>query len=149
MTKLIRSIPGDQVQDPSSIAAIEFSESAGSQKVSEVGRHLLPIPYISAGVEAYTTDASTARRLPTAGKCLAVYNNDTAVASITLGSGVSAPVSLGVGATDANGHVGIPCKPSDWTYIACDSNVWVISSAATLLVFIIDDRTAVKVEALR
>ena len=139
-------MPGDHVQDPSAIAAMEFSEPVGSQKVSEMGRHLVPIPYISGGAIAYTTDASTARVLPSAGKCLAVYNNDTAVASITLGT--TTPVALGVGATDASGHVGIPCKPADWTYIACDSNTWVISSAATLLVFIIDDRTAVKVEVL-
>lgn len=148
MPKMIRNVPGNQVQDPSAIAAMEFSKSAGSKKVSEVGKHLIPIPYINAGSVAYTTDASTARRLPNAGLCLAVYNNAGAVGSITLGSAPAAPTSLGVGVTDANGNVGVPCPPGEWTYLACDANVWVIGSAATLLVFIIDDETSVKVESI-
>jgi hypothetical protein len=146
MAKNIRQIGGNNVQDPSSIDAVEFSKSAGSKKVSEVGRHLIPIPYISGGVVAYTTDASTARRLPNAGICLAVYNNANAVGSITLGPGPSAPTVLAPGATDASGNVGVPCAPNSWTYIACDVNVWVIASVATLLTFIIDDETSIKAE---
>ena len=148
MSKIFRNIPGNHVQDPSTIAALEYSKSAGSKKVSEVGRHLLAIPFLSAGVLTYTTDATTARRLPNAGLCLAVYNNAGAVGSITLGTGNSAPTVLASGVTDATGNVGIPCAPNTWTYIACDNNVWVIASASTLLTFIIDDETAVKTEVL-
>lgn len=147
MPKNIRQINGNNTQDPSSINALEFSKSAGSKKVSEVGRHLIPIPYISAGSLAYTTDASTARRLPNAGICLAVYNNANAIGSITLGSSATvAPTVLASGATDSSGNVGIPCAPNAWTYIACDVNTWVIASAATLLTFIIDDDTSIKAE---
>jgi hypothetical protein len=148
MSKIIRTIPGNHVQDPSTVATLEYSKSAGAQKVSEVGRHLIPIPYISGGVTAYTTDATTAKRLPNAGLCLAVYNNAAAVGSITLGATNSAPTVLASGVTDASGNVGIPCAPNSWTYIACDNNVWVIASAATLLTFIVDDETSVKTEVL-
>lgn len=146
MSKNIRNLPGQNVQDPSAIANLEYNESSGSKKVSEVGRHLLPLKFISAGVVAYTTDASTAKRLDNPGKSLAVYNNSGSLGSITLGKIAAAPASLAAGATDASGNVGVPCKPNDWTYIACDDNYWVISSAATLLVFVIDDKTAIKQE---
>jgi hypothetical protein len=147
MPKNIRQTQGQNVYDPSTIDALQFNPAAGSKKVSEVGRALLPLKYVNSGTVTYTTDASTARRLDFAGQCLAVYNNANAVGSITLGSGNSAPTSLGVGATDANGNVGIPCAPNAWTYIACNNKNWVISSAATLLVFLIDDETNIKQEA--
>ena len=272
MSKIIRNIGGNHVQDPSAIAALEYSKSAGSQKVSEVGRHLLPIPYINSGAVAYTTDASgtagvqtittvadvagslagtyfllqaqdgnkyamwfkvsgvgsapvvagytasevdintgasaanvgtalknainllnsgldfsasgtstvtvtnkqigsftqasdgtsptgftfagfvngtgTARVLPNAGLNLAVYNNSGTMQTITTGRDNSvAPQAAGV--TDANGRVGIPCTPNSYTYIACDSDNWVVSNSANLMIFIIDDETSVKVEASR
>jgi hypothetical protein len=147
MAKNIRQSNGNNVQDPSSISALEFSKSAGSKKVSEVGRHLLPIPYINLGSIAYTTDASTAKKLPNAGTCLAVYNNSASLGSITLGSlPTTAPTVLAAGVTDASGNVGIPCAPNAWTYIACDVSTWVIASASTLLTFIIDDETSIKAE---
>ena len=147
MAKNSRNLDGQNVQDPSAIANLEYSNSSGAKKVTEVGRHLVPLKIISGGVLAYTTDASTARRLDLPGKCLAVYNNSGTVGSVTLGNTQAAPVSLAVGVADANGNVGVPCKPNDWTYIACDDNYWVISSAATLLVFVIDDKTSIKQEA--
>lgn len=145
MSKIIRNVPGYQVQDPSAIAAMEFSKAAGSKKVSEVGRHLLAIPYITGGSVAYTTNTTAATALPSPGLCLAVYNNANAVGSITLGTDNTVS-SLAPGVTDSTGKVGIPCAPNTWTYIACDSKNWVISSASTLLVFIIDDETSVKTE---
>lgn len=146
MAKNIRNNPGFAQYDPSSIAGIEFNPAAGSQKVSEVGRSLLPIPIISGGVLAYTTDASTVRRLPSAGKCLAVYNNTTTVGAITLGDDTNTPTALAVGVTNTVGQVGIPCAPNAWTYIACANKTKVISSAATLLVFMVDDETTIKPE---
>lgn len=146
MAKNIRNLPGNNVQDPATLHNLEYSNSAGSKKVSEVGRHLLPLKFISGGALAYTTDASTARVLDSPGKLLAVYNNANAVGSVTLNES-SAIASLAPGATDSTGHVGIPCPPNAWTYIACDKSNWVISSAATLLVFLIDDETSIKQEA--
>lgn len=148
MGQNIRQVQGGNVNqyDPSAIAGLEFNPPAGSQKVSEVGRSLLPLKYINAGTLTYTTDASTARILDGPGACLAVYNNSGSLGSITLGSGNSAPTVLAAGATNTNGGVGIPCAPNAWTYIACSNNNWVISSASTLLVFLIEDNTAIKVE---
>jgi hypothetical protein len=143
----IRSVQGGNPYDPSGIASMEFNPAAGSQKVSEVGRSLLPLKYIAGGTTlTYTTDASTARILDNPGTCLAVYNNSGSIGSITLGSGNSAPTVLAPGVTNVNGGVGIPCAPNSWTYIACSANNWVIASAATLLVFVVEDNTAIKVE---
>jgi hypothetical protein len=148
MAKNSRNIPGNKIQDPSAIANLEYSDAAGSKKVSEVGRHLVPLKFISGGVVAYTTDASTARRLDFPGKCLAVYNNAGAIGSVTLGNVASAPSSLAPGVTDASGNVGVPCPANSWTYLACADNYWVIASAATLLVFLIDDETSIKQESV-
>jgi hypothetical protein len=145
MAKNIRNTQGMNAVDPSSIDLLEYNNAAGSKKVSEVGRALIPISYISAGALAYTCDASTARNLGFAGKCLAVYNNAGSVGSITLGT--SAPTSLAPGVTNVSGQCGIACMPNAWTYIACNNNNWVISSAATLLVYVIDDDTQIKQEA--
>jgi hypothetical protein len=43
MPKNIRQTQGQNVYDPSNIDALEFSPAAGSKKVSEVGRSLLPL----------------------------------------------------------------------------------------------------------
>jgi hypothetical protein len=140
-----RNLPGDKVQDPSIIDNLEYNNPAGSKKVSEVGRHLLPLKYISGGVLSYTTSATTARVLDNLGLCLAVYNNSGTVQSITLNES-SAIVSLAPGATDATGHVGIPCAPNAWTYIACGYSNWVIASSSSLLVYLINDNTTIKPE---
>ena len=143
--KSIRNVPGQEIQDPSMIENLEYNNAAGSKKVSEVGRHLLPLKFINAGALAYTTNATTAKVLDAPGACLAVYNNSGSVASITLDES-SAIVSLAVGVTDANGHVGIPCLPNAWTYIACGNSNWVIASSANLLVYLIDDNSSMHVE---
>jgi hypothetical protein len=144
----IRQVQGGNVNqyDPSAIAGIQFNPASGAQKISDVGRSLLPLKYINAGTLTYTTDASTARILDTPGACLAVYNNSSSLGSITLGSGQTAPTVLASGAVNGTGGVGIPCAPNSWTYIAMSANQWVISSASTLLVFQIEDNTAIRVE---
>ena len=142
----IRNIPGQSIVDPSTLENLQYNNSAGSKKTSEVGRHLLPINTDGA---TYSTNMSgTPQVLPSQGRNLAVYNNSGSLGSVTLGEDATL-VSLAPGATDANGHVGIPCKPNDWTYIACAGSQWVISSAATLLVFLIDDDSSIKQEAVR
>jgi len=144
-----RVIKGQAVQDPSTIAAHTYNEAAGAQKNTEVGRHLMPIQTSST---TWTTDATTARKLPSKGRNLAVYNNAGAVGSITLGDATYPPTSQAPGAVQASTegrNVGIACPPNDWTYIACGDQDQVIASAATLLVYLIDDPTSVIQEASR
>jgi len=136
-----RQLQGNNAVDPSSIQLMQYSSAAGSQKVSEVGRHLLPL---NATGTTFTTNATTSIALPNQGCCLAVYNNAGTVGSITLGESASTNLSLAVGVTDSVGHVGIPCAPNAWTYIACSVQQWVIASAATLLVFLVDDNTYIR-----
>ena len=143
--KKIRNVPGQVVQDPSIIHNLEYNNAAGSKKVSEVGRHLIPLKYINAGVLTYTTDASTARALDNSGACLAIYNSSGSVETVTLGES-SAVVSLAAGVTDAAGHVGIPCVSENWTYVACGNSNWVITSSNNLLVFVIDDDSSIQTE---
>jgi hypothetical protein len=146
--KNIRQIQGQNTQDPSSIAALEFNAAAGSQKVSEVGRALLPMKFINSGAVVYTTDASTARVLDSLGKCLAIYNNSGSLGSVVLGaSAAEVATVLAAGVTDSTGHVGVPCMPNAWTYLACNNYNWIKSSASTLLVFVVDDETSIKQEA--
>jgi hypothetical protein len=124
--------------DAGSAVSQSYNEQAGAQKNTEVGRYLVPL---KSDATTYTTDASTARALPSKGRNLAIYNNANAVGSATLGDDASM-ASLGAGAADSNGNVGIPCKPNDWTYIACNERQFVRTSASTLLVFLIEDDTS-------
>lgn len=140
----VRTVPGPNTLDPSAIASIQYNDAAGSQKVSEVGIHPLPFPFISGGALAYTTNLTTARPLPRIGMGLAVYNNSATVHAITLGESASAPAAaLAAGVTDAAGHVGIPCIPNAWTYIATGLHNWIVADSALLLVFIISDNTTI------
>lgn len=144
MPNMKRNLPGNKIYDPSSIANNTYSDKAGAQKNTEVGRKLIPIQI---GATSFTTDCSTARALPSAGRNLAVYNNAGAIGSITTGpAGVT---SLAPGVTDANGRVGIPCPAGEWTYIALGEDTFVIASAATLLVFLIDDEGIMTPESTR
>lgn len=149
MAKNQRNFPGQAVQDPSAIANLTYNEQSGAQKNTEVGRKLIALPD---GASGFTTNATTAKKLPKKGANLAVYNNAAAVGSITLGTNDPALVSQAPGAVQAstNGQsVGIACPPNDWTYIACGDLDWVIASAATLLVYLIDDVSSIKQEAAR
>lgn len=146
MAKNARNLPGNVVQDPGAIANLEYNNASGSKKVSEVGRRLLAIPTVTANVLTYTTDASTARVLPSAGRNLAIYNNSAAIHAVTLGED-NTVVALAAGVTDTAGHVGIPCTPNSWTYVACGPKNWVKTDSATLLVFLIDDLTKIAQEA--
>ena len=111
-------------------------------------RPIIPIPFNNAGTIEYTTDATTARALSKKGANLAIYNNNAALGSVTLGDNSSVAV-LASGVTDASGNVGIPCKPNDWTYVSAGDRSWIKSSAATLLVYLIYDETSIKQEASR
>lgn len=136
----------NNIKDTGQLENLTYNEYSGSKKVSEVGRKLSPM---DDGTGAgYTTDASTARVLPGMGKNLAVYNNASSVAAISLGDD-NTIAALTPGQCDSNGNVGIPCAPNAWTYVACGSKTWVRSSVATLLVFLIDDDTQIRQEASR
>lgn len=138
----MRKFPGQKTQDPNAIANLTYNNSSGAQKNAEVGRKLLPL---GDGAAGFTTNATTARKLPSKGRNLAVYNSAAAVASVTTGTNTPALVSQAAGAVQAstNGQsVGIACAPNDWTYIACGEHDWVIASAATLLVYLIEDDTS-------
>lgn len=131
-------------QDQASVDSTLFNAYAGAQKNMEVGRHHLPMPVsASAGVTTYSTDASTLRSLPGKGLCLAVYNNATSVGAVTLGND-NTITALAPGAVDANGNVGVPCAPGEWTFLACYDKTFVKSTAATLLVFIIADDSSIQ-----
>jgi hypothetical protein len=149
MAKNQRNFPGNKVQDPSSIANLTYNESAGAQKNTEVGHKKLALPD---GASGWTTNATVAKKLPKKGANLAVYNNAAAVGSITTGTNTPALVSQAPGAVQASTDgqsVGIACPPNAWTYIACGEHDWVIASAATLLVYLIEDDTSIKQEAAR
>lgn len=141
-----RNQPGNQTQDTAAIANLEYNQAAGAQKVTEVGRHLLPLPVPGVGT-GYTTDVSgAAYALPGAGKNLAVYNNSGTVEAITFGMD-STVTALAAGATDSSGDVGLPCMPNSWSYFASGYNSWVISESSDLIVFLINDNTSIQVQA--
>lgn len=127
--------------DVPSIDNMSFNEKTGAQKNMEVGRLHLPL---DKGDSTKTTDASTACALPYKGACLAVYNNSGTVGAITIGED-NTVAALAPGAVDAIGlgHVGVPCGPNAWTFIACFDKQWVRSTSSALLVFLIADDTTV------
>jgi len=145
MAKNQRNLSGVAVRDPSILDNLIYNEASGARKSIPVGPHLLPLPD---GASGFTTNATTAKILPSAGRNLAIYNNAGAVGSITLGED-NTVTSLAPGATDANGHVGIACPPNSWSYISTGNQNWVIASAATLLVYLIDDETMIRQEATK
>lgn len=134
-----RAIPSDQTRDPSAIELLTYNEQAGSRKSSEVGRALIPM---GDGAAGFTTDATTRRILPSAGKNLAIYNNSAAVHAVTVGDvTVTAQAAGAVQNSAGNIFVGVACQPNAWTYLAAAQWNYVISDSALLLVYIIDDPT--------
>lgn len=116
---------------------MEYNPASGGQKSLTVGPRLVPIP---APGNTYTTNVSAAPTpLPALGGLIAVYNNAGTAGSITIGG--PAITALAIGATDAAGNVGVACPPNAWTYLAMSNNLYVISSAATLITYIIEDPT--------
>lgn len=142
---LKRNQNGNETQDQASIANFQYNQASGAQKTTEVGRHLLPLPTPGTGV-GYTTIVNAAPfPLPGAGRNLAVFNSTATTGTITFGS-ANTVTSLAVGIADASGNVGLPC-PAGWSYFAAGYSNWVISSAATLFVFLINDNTSIQVQA--
>ena len=115
--------------------SMEYNPASGAQKSLTVGPRLLPIQ-IAGG---YTTNTSGGIILPEYGMNLAIYNNAGTVGSITAGTGTL--TALAVGVTDSNGNVGVACPPNAWSYLSMGYNRQIITSATTLLVYIIEDPT--------
>jgi len=134
MARSKRQITPDAIVDSHSIESQGYNLSSGAFKNVNIGPKLKPL---QSDATTYTTNATTAIDLGQPGKQLAVYNNAGAIGSVTTSSSVIA--NLAAGATDASGHVGIACPPNSWTYISMGDDVYVISSAATLLVYMIED----------
>lgn len=144
MAKRIRQVSGISVVDPSTLNNLTYNNAAGAEKNTDVGRHLLAL---GDGASGFTTDATTARILPSAGRNLAVYNNSAAIHAITLGYANTVTArAAGVAGAVAD-DVGIACAPNDWTYIACSDQNWVIADTNLLKVYLIDDDTSIKQEA--
>lgn len=136
--KKIRQMKGSTTQDVLNGASLTFNRASGAQKNMIVGAHLKPL-LVDPSIPSYTTDATTAKSIRP-GSLLAVYNNSGTVGSITIGDD-SSVAALAVGATNSSGAVGIACKPNDWTYLSTFDKRFVRSSAATLLVYIVEDDT--------
>ena len=134
--KTTRTFPSNTVMDTHAIENSQNNKYAGAEKNISVGPNLVPVKYANAGVLTYTTDLSTVRIVGT-GKSFAVYNPNT-TGSITFGADATR-TSLAAGACDqANGNVGVPC-PQGWSYVSNYDQPAVITSASTILVFLIQD----------
>ena len=116
--------------------SLEYNPASGGQKSLIVGPRLIPIQ-ISSG---YTTNVTAATAIPYLGACLAIYNNSGTAGAVTVGQS-SAVTSQAIGVSDANGNVGVACAPNSYTYVSMGNNQWIIGSAATLIVYVIEDPT--------
>lgn len=140
-----RKVDGVRISDSDFISNMSFNEKAGARKITEVGRKLIPL---KSNATTFTTDASTARALPAAGKNIAVYNNSNAIKAVTFGEDGTI-TALAAGATDASGHVGLACPANSWSYFAAGESVYVIATDATTLVYLIDDDSYISQESAR
>jgi len=137
-----RNFPGNKSLDPASIDNMIYNNASGARKSVQMGPHLLPLPKPGVGTGYTTNVSSAAYALPAAGVSLAVYNNSGTVASITFGTD-NTVTALAAGTTDSSGRVGLACLPNAYTYLASGYSNWVISSASTLLVYLINDDTSI------
>jgi len=142
MAKNYRAIDNASLQDPLQIKAVEYNPASGGQKSLTVGPRLLPIQ-IAGG---YTTNVTTATAIPFLGANLAIYNNSGTVGTVTVGQS-AAVTSQAIGVSDANGNVGVACAPNSYTYLSMGNNQWIIGSAATLFVYVIEDPTRIVQES--
>lgn len=115
---------------------LKFNQASGADKVIPAGHHLKPI-FI--GANTFSTNATTRLSIGR-GVTLAVFNNAATVSTITIGD--STVTSQGAGLVQAGTEfVGIPLKPYEYTYLNTFDKEYVITSAATALVYIVEDDT--------
>lgn len=139
--KINRVIDNAFLQDPYGIAAVEYNPASGGEKSLIVGPRLIPIQVAS----GYTTNVSSVTALPYLGALLAIYNNSGTAGSVTTGKN-NTITALAIGVTDSNGNVGVACPPNTYTYLSMGNNQWIISTASTLIVYIIEDPTKIAQE---
>lgn len=137
MAKYDRQMNPNALSSPYDADSLSFNQASGARKTLPTGPHLLPIP---SGAGTWTTNVTTATNLGMMGLNIAVYNNSGSVGTVTIGNS-SSITSQAIGASDANGNVGVPCTPNSWTYLSMGTNSWIIASAATLFVYLYDDNT--------
>lgn len=147
MAKINRVIDNAALQDPDQIKSVEYNPQSGAQKSLTVGPRLIPIPIVAAGTPSFTTDVSGKVALPYLGATLAIYNNSGTVGNVTVGETSANTSLLAIGATDANGHVGVACQPNTWTYLSMGNRQWIISNATTTVVYMIEDPTTMAQES--
>jgi hypothetical protein len=82
---------------------------------------------------------SAAVALPGKGRTVSVYNNNSAMATITFGDANVTSQAVGVTQTGTTSSVGIPCPPNAWTHLSAGDATHLITSAATLFVFLVED----------
>jgi hypothetical protein len=143
-TILKRNLPGNNSNDLGSIGLNEYNNYSGAQKVTEVGRNLLPLVTPGTGT-GYTVTPTTAFPLGFAGLNFAVYNPTGTVGAITFGTD-NTVTALAAGTTDSSGRVGLPCTPNSWSYFASGYSNWIIAGAG-MLVFLINDDTNIQAVA--
>jgi hypothetical protein len=143
-SKKIRQITNRGVHDNLAIGALMFNKASGGQKNLPVGPHLKPL-FIAPST--YTTNATSPRTVKM-GTQLAIYNSTGSVNTITLAAPGVTPVALGIGITDANGNVGIPCAGNSWSYISVYDKPNFIANSASLHVFVVEDDTYIADESI-
>jgi hypothetical protein len=131
-----RNVLGNKTQDPASIAAIQYNEKAGAQKQLTVGPSLMPLP-------GNVTVANAAPVNIGMGKIIAIYNNSGTLATVAFGADNTVTVGA-AGSLDGSNNPSIPCKPNDWTYLSNGEKPYILTSAATLLTFLVDDDTLIQ-----
>lgn len=133
--KVIRQSKAKQVEDPSNVQNLIYNRASGGQKNLPVGPFLKPLLKAD---QTFTTDASTAIAIKP-GSVLAIFNKSTSTAySITLGDD-NTVAAQAIGAVDANGNVGVACKPNDWSYVSMFTKRWAITNNNNLVVYLIED----------
>jgi len=135
--KIVRKMSSENVEDVNSVNNIEYNEASGAQKQLEVGPDLRPI--CSSG-NTFITDLTTLTNVGR-GRSLAIYNNSGTLGSVTLGKD-SSTLLLAAGVVSGD-NAGIPVMPNAWTYVAVYDRPWVVTSAATMLCYLINDTTYV------
>jgi hypothetical protein len=145
MAKNNRTIDTRFLQDPNGIKAVEYNPASGGQKSLIVGPKFLPIPIVTAGTPGWKTNITAATAMPYRGAILAIYNNAATAGSVTIGQDATV-TSQAIGASDANGNVGIACAPNSYTYVSMGYDQWIVGSAATLFCYIMEHPTKIAQE---
>lgn len=140
--KKIRNLKGNKVYDPSAISNYQYNESAGAQKQVDVGPKLTGIPTATTPI---TVCNAAPVPLPSKGRSVAVYNNAGSMATITFGDANVTSQAIGVTQAGTTSSVGIPCPPNAWTHLSAGDATHLITSAATLFVFLIEDDSFIHV----